>query len=327
VSATMEPPVVLEAQDLSRTFSVGSGWSPKRQTIRAVDEVSFRLRAGRVTALVGASGSGKSTLARLLTRIYEPTSGSIRLGDEDVSNLRGRKSLRRYRAQVQMIFQDPFASLNPVKQVSHHIERPLRIHKAVPEDRVRERALELLDAVGLVPAEVVAAKYPHELSGGQRQRVAIARALAVEPRVVLADEPISMLDVSIRLGVLNLLVELKQTRDIAFLYITHDLASARYVADEVLVMVAGRIVEQGPTDEVLHRPLHDYTKLLLSAVPDPASGLHADAWTGKGDVERFRGDGTPTALVEERPGHWVRRPATASDSDSDFDSDDAKEGR
>jgi len=319
-AATLERPVVLEADKLSRHFSVGSGWSPRRHAIRAVDNVDLALRSGRVTALVGASGSGKSTVARLLTRIYEPTSGSIRLDGEDVSRLKGRGPLRRYRAQVQMIFQDPFASLNPVKKVAHHIERPLRIHGAVPENRVRERTLELLDAVGLVPAEVVAEKYPHELSGGQRQRVAIARALAVEPKVVLADEPISMLDVSIRLGVLNLIAELKQTRDIAFLYITHDLASARYVADEVLVMVAGRIVEQGPTDEVLHRPLHDYTKLLLSAVPDPASGLHADAWSGKGDVERFRDDGTPTALVEEEPAHWVRRPITS-------DSDDVREGR
>jgi peptide/nickel transport system ATP-binding protein len=321
VSASTAPQVVLEARELSRHFSVGSGWSPKRQTLRAVDNVDLALRPGRVTALVGASGSGKSTVARLLTRIYEPTSGTIRLGGEDVSHIRGRGPLRRYRAQVQMIFQDPFASLNPVKRVAHHIERPLRIHKAVPEDRVHERALELLEAVGLVPPEVVAAKYPHELSGGQRQRVAIARALAVEPKVVLADEPISMLDVSIRLGVLNLIAELKQTRDIAFLYITHDLASARYVADEVLVMLAGRIVEQGPTDDVLHRPLHDYTRLLLSAVPDPASGLHTDAWSGRGDIERFRDDGTPTALVEERPGHWVRRPAAATETEQ------TKEGR
>ena len=262
-----------------------------------------------MTALVGASGSGKSTVARLLTRIYEPTSGSITLGGEDVSHIKGGGALRRYRQRVQMIFQDPFASLNPVKRVSHHIERPLRIHGTVPDDRVRERALELLEAVGLVPADVVAAKYPHELSGGQRQRVAIARALAVEPDVVLADEPISMLDVSIRLGVLNLIAELKQTRNLGFLYITHDLASARYVADEVLVMVAGRIVEQGPTDDVLHRPLHDYTKLLLSAVPDPSSGLHTEAWTGgHANIDRFCDDGTPTALVEERPGHWVRRP-------------------
>ena len=300
-------PIALEARSLSRHFSVGSGWSPRRETLRAVDDVSFTLRPGHVTALVGASGSGKSTVARLLTHLYKPTSGSIWLGDEDVSNLRGRRRIRNYRSHVQMIFQDPFGSLNPVKRIEHHIARPLRIHHIVPEAEVRTRTLELLDAVGLVPPEVIAAKYPHELSGGQRQRVAIARALAVEPRVVLADEPISMLDVSIRLGILNLIAELKRTREIAFLYITHDLASARYVADEVLVMVAGRIVEQGATDDVLHRPLHDYTKLLLSAVPDPAAGLHADAWAARGDIERFRDDGTPTALVEELPGHWVRR--------------------
>jgi peptide/nickel transport system ATP-binding protein len=313
MSATTVP-VALEARSLSRHFAIGTGWSPRREVLRAVDDVSFTLRPGRVTALVGASGSGKSTVARLLTRLYEPTSGSIWLGDEDVSRIRGRRRLRRYRSHVQMIFQDPFSSLNPVKRVEHHIARPLRIHGVVREGQVRERTLELLDAVGLVPPEVIATKFPHELSGGQRQRVAIARALAVEPRVVLADEPISMLDVSIRLGILNLIADLKRTRQIAFLYITHDIASARYVADEVLVMVAGRVVEQGATDDVLHRPLHDYTRLLLSAVPDPASGLHADAWEGRGDVDRFRDDGTPTALVEEQPGHWVRRPADPSTS-------------
>jgi peptide/nickel transport system ATP-binding protein len=172
-----------------------------------------------------------------------------------------------------MIFQDPFGSLNPVKTIRHHLARPLQIHRIVPRAQVEERVHELLRTVGLVPPEQIAAKYPYELSGGQRQRVAIARALAVEPKVVLADEPTSMLDVSIRIGILNLMLKLKEERELALLYVTHDLASARYVADEMLVMFAGQIVERGPTEEVLQNPLHPYTRLLLSSVPDPAEGL------------------------------------------------------
>lgn len=265
---------LLEARGLTRHFEVGSTFGGRTETLRAVEDVDFALRPGVVTALVGQSGSGKSTIARLLLRLYEPTAGSILLAGDDVSRMRGRRKLLRYRSHVQMIFQDPFASLNPVKRVEHHIARPLRIHRVVPEDQVRARVLELLTSVGLVPAEVIAAKYPHELSGGQRQRVAIARALAVEPAVIIADEPVSMLDVSIRLGVLNLILELKDRHNLAFLYITHDLASARYVADEVLVLYSGQIVERGRTDEVLQNPMHPYTKLLLSAVPNPATGLH-----------------------------------------------------
>jgi peptide/nickel transport system ATP-binding protein len=268
---------LLEARGLGRTFEVGTGGlGLRRQTLRAVEDVSFALTPGKVTALVGQSGSGKSTIARLLMRLYAPTTGSILLEERDVSRIRGRRNLLRYRSQVQMIFQDPFASLNPVKRVEHHLERPLRLHKVVPPNRVHDRVLELLDAVGLVPPEVVAAKFPHELSGGQKQRVAIARALAVEPSVVIADEPVSMLDVSIRLGVLNLILELKERRNLAFLYITHDIASARYVADEILVLYSGQVVERGPTDEVLQDPLHPYTQLLLSAVPNPATGLQQE---------------------------------------------------
>jgi peptide/nickel transport system ATP-binding protein len=172
-----------------------------------------------------------------------------------------------------MIFQDPFGSLNPAKTVLHHIERPLRIHEIVPSDQIEERAHDQLRTVGLVPPEHIAKKYPHQLSGGQRQRVAIARTLAVEPVVLLADEPTSMLDVSIRIGILNLMLKLKEERGIAFLYVTHDLASARYVADDILVMYAGQIVEQGPIEDVLADPLHPYTQLLLSAVPDPGTGV------------------------------------------------------
>ena len=258
----------LEVRDLTKRFPIHGGLRTTSH-VHAVDDVSFELRPGTVTALVGESGSGKSTVARLLARLYEPTSGLVLFDGSDVSRVRNRKDELRYRSQVQIIFQDPFDSLNPVKTIKHHIERPLRIHKVVPSSQVEERVHELLRTVGLVPPAEVAAKYPHELSGGQRQRVAIARALAVEPKIVLADEPTSMLDVSIRIGILNLMLKLKEERDIAFLYVTHDLASARYVADGILVMYAGQVVESGPVEDVLADPLHPYTRLLLAAVPDP----------------------------------------------------------
>ena len=206
---------VLEVRDLSKSFAIGGAL--RRQHVHAVEDVSFSLRPGTITALVGESGSGKSTVARLIARLYDPSSGAVLFGDEDVARVRRRKDILNYRSQVQLIFQDPFGSLNPVKTVRHHIERPLRIHDIVPSSQVEARVHELLVTVGLVPAREVADKYPHELSGGQRQRVAIARALAVEPTVVLADEPTSMLDVSIRIGILNLMLKLKDERDIAFL--------------------------------------------------------------------------------------------------------------
>jgi peptide/nickel transport system ATP-binding protein len=248
----------LEVRELTKHF----------KKVHAVDDVSFTLEPGKITALVGESGSGKSTVARLLVRLYAPTAGSITLGDRDVARDRRRRALVRYRSQVQMIFQDPYGSLNPAKTIRHHIARPLEIHGIVPRAEVDERVHELLRTVGLVPPGEIAVKYPHQLSGGQRQRVAIARTLAVEPVVLLADEPTSMLDVSIRIGILNLMLRLKEERQIAFLYVTHDLASARYVADDILVMYAGQIVEQGPVERVLAEPLHPYTRLLLSAVPD-----------------------------------------------------------
>jgi peptide/nickel transport system ATP-binding protein len=267
----------IQVKGLTKHFTTGVGahfWS-RRGQLHAVDDVSFSLRPGTITALVGESGSGKSTVARVLARLYDPTSGSVLFDGGDAVRIRRRHELLRYRAQVQMIFQDPFGSLNPARTVEHHLARPLQIHKIVPRGEIHERVLELLDTVGLVPPQEVAKKYPHELSGGQRQRVAIARALAVEPVVLLADEPISMLDVSIRIGILNLMLKLKEEHDLAFLYVTHDLASARYVADDMLVMYAGQIVEQGPTEEVLARPLHPYTRLLISAVPDPHTGLES----------------------------------------------------
>jgi peptide/nickel transport system ATP-binding protein len=292
----------LEVQRLGKRFPV-RGIGLRREMLDAVADVSFTLRPGCVTALVGESGSGKSTVARMLARLYAPSDGKILFDGHDVSDQRRRKTLLAYRAHVQMIFQDPFASLNPVKRVHHHIARPLQIHGICSRSAVDGRVRELLARVGLVPPDEIAQKYPHELSGGQRQRVAIARALAVEPSVILADEPISMLDVSIRIGILNLILQLKRELGIAFLYITHDIASARYVADEVLVMYRGRIVEQGPTDAVLLSPEHAYTKLLLSAVPNPESGLRLEPL-----VRADFGDESAWQLVEEHPGHFVRRP-------------------
>jgi peptide/nickel transport system ATP-binding protein len=258
----------LEVRGLTKHFPATTGFFDHAR-VHAVDDVSFTLRPGTITALVGESGSGKSTVARLIARLYDPTSGAVIFDGADVADRRRRREVLGYRAQVQMIFQDPFSSLNPVKTVRHHIARPLKVHRIVPPDAVEERVCSLLRSVGLVPPEKIAAKYPHELSGGQRQRVAIARALAVEPAVLIADEPISMLDVSIRIGLLNLMNDLKDEHDLAFLYVTHDLASARYVADRVLVMYAGQIVEQGPAEQVLAHPLHPYTRLLLSAVANP----------------------------------------------------------
>ncbi len=277
MSAVPTTDQALEVIGLSKYFDVPGTehfWQPRRK-LHAVDDVSFTLAPGTITALVGESGSGKTTVARLIARLYDPTSGQIVFEGREEPRHVNRTANLRYRRQVQMIFQDPFDSLNPVKTVSYLIGRPLRIHKIVPRGQVQERVHELLETVGLIPPEVVAAKYPHELSGGQRQRVAIARALAVQPRVILADEPTSMLDVSIRTGVLNLMLRLKEEHNLAFLFVTHDLASARYVADELLVMYAGQIVERGPTEEVLADPLHPYTRLLISAAPDPNAGLQA----------------------------------------------------
>jgi peptide/nickel transport system ATP-binding protein len=280
----------LEVRDLSKRFPVGGAL--RRSYVHAVDDVSFDLRPGTITALVGESGSGKSTVARLLARLYDPNDGAVMFDGGDIMRVRRRREILRYRSQVQLIFQDPFASLNPVKTVRHHIERPLRLHDIVPPAEIEARVHELLDTVGLVPPPQIAAKYPHELSGGQRQRVAIARALAVEPKIVLADEPTSMLDVSIRIGILNLMLKLKEEHDIAFLYVTHDLASARYIADEILVMYAGQIVERGPVEDVLAEPLHPYTRLLLAAVPDPDT-----------PVERIEiRKGLASAAVDPAPG-------------------------
>jgi len=256
----------LEVTDLVKDFRIRGGL--RRTRLRAVDHVTFTLTPNRTVALVGESGSGKSTIARIIARLERPTSGRVTLRTPDGEPV---PNDRVYRHHVQMVFQDPFASLNPFHSVAHHLARPLRLH-----ERTRTRAetwsaiVELLARVSL-PAEDIAHRRPHELSGGQRQRVAIARALAPGATVLVADEPVSMLDVSIRLGVLNLLARLQREQHLAVLYITHDLATARHFADDVLVLYRGRVVERGPADEVILDSRHPYTKLLAAASPDPAA--------------------------------------------------------
>lgn len=293
MSNTQQP--IMEVRGLSKHFVSGGVFN--RRMVKALEDVSFKLYPGHVTALVGESGSGKSTTARLLARLYEPTAGEILYEGENAFESKSRAAMLAYRRRVQMIFQDPFSSLNPVHRIEYHLKRPLQIHHKTKGRSMTERVYELLNRVALTPAADIAAKYPHQLSGGQRQRVAIARALAVEPRVILADEPVSMLDVSIRMGILNLMAKLRDEENIAFLYVTHDLASARYFADETMVMYAGRVVESGPSEEVIHDPKHPYTQLLLSAVPDPARGLRTQEIKVKGEVPSLGavGQGCPFA--------------------------------
>ena len=260
---------VLAARDLTKHFKVHRkvrGTTIRSGVVHAAEDINLELRAGQVTAVVGESGSGKTTVARMLARLTPPTSGKIVLNGEPV----GRGHVLDYRHRVQLVFQDPFGSLNPVHDVRYHLSRALKVHhKARGREALDAGVADLLAKVKLEPASQFVRKLPHELSGGQRQRVAIARALAAGPSVLLADEPVSMLDVSIRIGVLNLLGELRDAEGMALLYVTHDIASARYFADTVAVMYAGRVVESGPSLEVTDHPSHPYTQLLLSAAPDP----------------------------------------------------------
>ena len=265
---------ILEVEGLRMDFPAGGLLS--RRTIRALDGVDLTLHRGEILALVGRTGSGKSTLARVIARLETPTAGRLLLEGRDVLAEEPRRASRSYRRRVQMVFQDPFASLNPAHTVGHALGRALAVHRGtVDRADIAAEAAELLDAVGLEP-ELLGAR-PHELSGGQRQRVAIARALACEPEVLVADEPTSMLDAPLRAGILDLLLRLRRERDLSILYITHDLASARYLADTTAVLQAGRLVETGPTAELMEHPAHPCTRLLLSAIPVwSASRCHPD---------------------------------------------------
>jgi len=279
---------LLDVSSLTKHFKIGNTLS--RRTLHAVDDVSFSIGEREIVALAGESGSGKSTIARLLARIYEPTAGTITFDGQDVARMRSRRDQLRYASAVPMVFQDPFASINPVFRVSHGILRSLKLHRTdlSAEDR-RAEAARIFEVVGLKPDMLE--RFPYELSGGQRQRVGFAQALAMKPRLILADEPVSMLDVSIRIGLLNLMAKLRDEEGVSILYITHDIASARYVADRLIVMYAGQIAEAGPIENVLSTPKHPYTQLLLSAVPDP-----------KAPLQEVTDRGEPPKVVDPAPG-------------------------
>jgi peptide/nickel transport system ATP-binding protein len=261
-----------------------------RGKVTAVRDVSFTIAPGSAFGLVGASGSGKSTLARLITGSERPTAGTITFGSVNVGRLRAG-GLRRLHASVQMVFQDPYSALNPLHTVEYALMRPCQNFLGMSGAQSRQRVGELLETVGLTPARQFAEKLPHQLSGGQRQRVLIARALACEPQLIVADEPVSMLDVSLRAGVLSLLAGLREQRGLSLLYITHDLLSARVITDEILVLARGQVVEQGPTKRVLQHPQHCYTKQLLAAVPNPFPAAAGTPTSADNDV--LEGRATP----------------------------------
>lgn len=280
--ATQSP--LFEVRDLDKTFT--SGRVSNRRVVRAVNEVSFAIGAGESVGLVGESGSGKSTVARLAARLVRPTSGQILLNGRDVVRAESRRASRAYRRQVQMIFQDPFSSLNPVHTVNHHLTRAIKLHQSAGSPRATDVLAALLDDVGLSSVPGIAGRYPHELSGGQRQRVAIARALAASPALVVADEPTSMLDVSVRADILNLLDDLRRTRDIGMLMITHDLASAHYSTSRTLVMFAGYLVESASSSELISGPQHPYSQLLVRSVPRRSNAGNAPVPLATQDLVR-----------------------------------------
>jgi dipeptide transport system ATP-binding protein len=258
--------VVVTATNLTRYYSIGRGAFAAPATLKALDGASFTLERGKTLAVVGESGCGKSTLARLVTMIEPPTSGSLRIAGQDIVGA-SSATLRALRPKVQIVFQNPYGSLNPRQKIGHALEEPLLVNTRMSATERREKARDMMASVGLRPEHYD--RYPHMFSGGQRQRIAIARALMLDPDVLVLDEPVSALDVSIQAQVLNLLAEMQERHNLAYLFISHDLSVVRHIADDVMVMYLGRAVEQGPRDNMFGNPQHPYTRALLSATPQP----------------------------------------------------------
>jgi oligopeptide/dipeptide ABC transporter ATP-binding protein len=315
VDAPIGDEVVLDVNDLRVIYE-----SRKRKTnpVLAVDGVSFHVRAGEILALVGESGCGKTSIARAVMRLLEPDDGRIVFKGEDITHRRSR-DLRSMRTGFQMVFQDPYESLDPRQTVFDLVAEPLKIHRlARSESERREAVFSALERAGLHPAPKIAERYPHHLSGGQRQRVAIASAMVLQPSLLVADEPVSMLDVSLRAGILRLMLELREQREVAYLFITHDLSLAWVVADRIAVVYLGRVVEIGPSAEIIRAPKHPYTKALVSVVPVPEAGAAAEQIVLSGETPtarsvprgcrfhprcwKFEAMGRPEACITRDPG-------------------------
>lgn len=290
---------ILEVKHLKQYFKNG------RNVTKAVDDVSFDIYEGETFGLVGESGSGKTTTGRSILQLYKPTSGEVIFEGKNVENLKSRADKLAFTRDAQMIFQDPYASLNPRMTVEDIIAEGLDIHHLVKDKAERsKRVEELLETVGL--NESHASRFPHEFSGGQRQRIGIARALAVEPKFIVADEPISALDVSIQAQVVNLMIELQKKRGLTYLFIAHDLSMVKFISDRIGVMHYGKLLEVGPADDVYDRPLHDYTKSLISAVPIPDPEVERSRTRIPCDAQKEEMDGKERSMHEIRPGHFVR---------------------
>jgi peptide/nickel transport system ATP-binding protein len=274
---------ILELKEVSMHFPVKK-FGRKEEYVHAMDNISFSLSKGEILAIVGESGSGKTTIANVVAKLHQPTSGKIYFDDQDIYAKKVRKNNLQYRKNVQMIFQDPFGALNPTHTIRSILERPFIIHNLADRKNVEEKIKEVLIQVGLEPPEQFIDKFPHELSGGQLQRINIARAISVEPVLLLADEPTSMLDVSIRIIIMNMIKKFREEDNISYLYITHNLAGARYIADRIGVMYAGILMELGPADEIIQNAFHPYTQLLRSAAPQPEKGFKDSQLTTQGEI-------------------------------------------